>query len=72
MGTASVSEWKDDVPSSPVIFSMNFVLESQIKKSLAEELLFGKLEHGGHILVTTEGDELKVEVEEKEEAGAVH
>ncbi len=51
---------------------MSRLIQEKIKKSLAEELLFGKLEHGGHILVTTEDDELKVKVEEKEEVGAVH
>lgn len=48
------------------------LIQEKIKKSLAEELLFGKLAHGGHILVTTKDDDLKIEVEEKEEAGAVH
>jgi ATP-dependent Clp protease ATP-binding subunit ClpA len=51
---------------------MSRLIQERIKKSLAEELLFGKLEHGGHILVTTEADELKVEIDEKEEEGAVH
>jgi ATP-dependent Clp protease ATP-binding subunit ClpA len=47
---------------------MSRLIQEKIKKALAEELLFGKLEHGGHILVTTENEELKVEVAEKEEA----
>ncbi|MBT7951249.1 MAG: ATP-dependent Clp protease ATP-binding subunit ClpA [Gammaproteobacteria bacterium] len=51
---------------------MSRLIQEKIKKSLAEELLFGKLEHGGHILVTTENDELKVKVMEKEKEGAVH
>ncbi len=51
---------------------MSRLIQERIKKSLAEELLFGKLEHGGHILVTTKNDELHVEVEEKEAEGAVH
>ena len=51
---------------------MSRLIQNKIKRSLAEELLFGKLEHGGHILVTTEDGELKVNVEEKEKASAVH
>jgi ATP-dependent Clp protease ATP-binding subunit ClpA len=51
---------------------MSRLIQDKIKRSLAEELLFGKLEHGGHILVTTEDGELKVNVEEKEKANAVH
>ncbi|MFT5351012.1 MAG: ATP-dependent Clp protease ATP-binding subunit ClpA, partial [Gammaproteobacteria bacterium] len=51
---------------------MSRLIQEKIKKALAEELLFGKLEHGGHILVTTENEELKVEVEEKEKEDAVH
>ena len=50
---------------------MSRLIQEKIKKSLAEELLFGKLENGGHILVTTENEELTVEVEEKEKEGAV-
>lgn len=51
---------------------MSRLIQEKIKKPLAEELLFGKLEHGGYILVTTENEELKVEVDEKESEGAVH
>ncbi len=51
---------------------MSRLIQDRIKKSLAEELLFGKLEHGGHILVTTEDDELTIVVEEKEKEKALH
>ena len=51
---------------------MSRLIQEKIKKSLAEELLFGKLEHGGHILVTTEDGELIIEVEEKEKEKALH
>ena len=48
------------------------LIQDKIKKSLAEELLFGKLEHGGHILVSTKADDLHIEVEEKEKEKALH
>ncbi len=48
------------------------LIQDKIKRSLAEELLFGKLEHGGHILVTTEADELSIVVEEKEREKALN
>ncbi len=50
---------------------MSRLIQDKIKKPLAEQLLFGKLEHGGHIRVTVENDELKIEVVEEETEGAV-
>ncbi|MCC7410379.1 MAG: ATP-dependent Clp protease ATP-binding subunit ClpA [Gammaproteobacteria bacterium] len=50
---------------------MGRLIQERIKKPLAEELLFGRLEHGGHVLVTTREDELHVEVLVEETAGAV-
>ena len=44
------------------------LIQEQIKKKLAEELLFGKLLHGGHVIVSAEDDELSIEIEEKETA----
>ena len=44
------------------------LIQEQIKKKLAEELLFGKLLHGGHVIVSAEDDELTIEIEEKETA----
>ncbi len=46
------------------------LIQDRIKRRLAEELLFGKLEHGGHVLITLREGELAVEVEERETAGA--
>ena len=40
---------------------MNRLIQQQIREPLAEELLFGKLEHGGNVKVTAENDEIKVE-----------
>ncbi len=47
------------------------LIQDKVKRPLAEELLFGKLEHGGHVLVTLEKGELKVEIQEDELEGAV-
>ncbi len=41
------------------------LIQDKIKKALAEEILFGKLETGGHIIVHEENDELKFEFEAK-------
>ncbi len=48
------------------------VIKEHIKKPMAEELLFGKLEGGGHVLVTEHDGELSFEFEGKEEAATVH
>lgn len=42
------------------------LIQEQIKRPLAEELLFGKLNKGGHVLITVDGDELKFAIEELE------
>jgi ATP-dependent Clp protease ATP-binding subunit ClpA len=47
------------------------LIQDKIKKALAEELLFGKLEHGGHVIVTEEDDDLKIHIIEEETEGAV-
>ena len=39
------------------------VIQESIKRPLAEELLFGKLENGGHVRVTAVGDELSLAFE---------
>jgi ATP-dependent Clp protease ATP-binding subunit ClpA len=39
---------------------MNRLIQQQIREPLAEEILFGKLEHGGTAKVTTEGEDIKV------------
>ena len=41
------------------------IIKEYIKKPLAEELLFGKLEGGGHVYVTVEDDKLDFEFESK-------
>jgi ATP-dependent Clp protease ATP-binding subunit ClpA len=42
------------------------IIQQHIKKPLAEELLFGKLAHGGHLIIREEGGKLEFEFEEKE------
>jgi ATP-dependent Clp protease ATP-binding subunit ClpA len=49
---------------------MSRLIQEKIKRPLAEELLFGRLIKGGHILVTEENGELQFEIEGSEvEAG---
>lgn len=45
------------------------LIQEQIKRPLAEELLFGRLNKGGHAIVTVEDDKLKFEIEEMVKAG---
>lgn len=42
------------------------LLQERIKRKLAEELLFGKLLHGGRVFVSVADDDLTVNIEEKE------
>ncbi len=41
-------------------------IQQYIKKPLAEELLFGELAHGGHLIIHLENDELAFEIKGKE------
>lgn len=44
------------------------LVKEKLKKPLADELLFGRLaSHGGTVTVTVENDELKIDIEAKEE-----
>ena len=43
---------------------MTRLIQEQIKKPLAEELLFGKLSNGGHVKVTTERGKIKFVIED--------
>ena len=47
------------------------LIQDKVKRPLAEELLFGKLEHGGHVVVTLENNEIKAQIQEEELEGAV-
>ena len=46
------------------------LIQDKIKKPLAEQLLFGDLQGGGHIFITVRDGELVVECDEKELEGA--
>ncbi len=41
------------------------VIQENIKRRLAEELLFGRLVNGGHVSITVSGDELQLEIAEE-------
>jgi ATP-dependent Clp protease ATP-binding subunit ClpA len=43
------------------------IIQQHIKKPLAEELLFGRLANGGHLLIRAVDDRLVHEVDEEEE-----
>lgn len=43
---------------------MSRLIQEQLKRPLAEELLFGKLSHGGRVCVSVEKDKLKFEITE--------
>jgi len=45
---------------------MTRLIQEQIKKPLAEELLFGKLSNGGHVKVTIEKGKIKFLIEDTE------
>jgi ATP-dependent Clp protease ATP-binding subunit ClpA len=47
------------------------LIQDKVKRPLAEELLFGKLANGGHVLVLLDKDDIKVEIEEEELEGAI-
>ena len=48
------------------------LIREKIKKALADEILFGKLAHGGSVDVTEEGGELAFTFEAREAAGVEH
>jgi ATP-dependent Clp protease ATP-binding subunit ClpA len=49
---------------------MGRLIQERIKRLLAEELLFGKLVHGGHVIVTVENNDLAVQLETAEDEPA--
>jgi len=48
------------------------LIREKIKKALADEILFGKLSHGGHVSVSEQGGELTFTFEAREAAGVEH
>ena len=47
------------------------LIQDKVKRPLAEELLFGRLEHGGHVIIELEGDGIKATIAEPELEDAV-
>ena len=45
---------------------MSRLIQEKIKKPLAEELLFGRLAGGGHVLITVKDDDIAVDLEVEE------
>jgi ATP-dependent Clp protease ATP-binding subunit ClpA len=45
------------------------VMQDEVKRPLSDELLFGALENGGHVVLDTKNDELTFSFEKKEKAG---
>ena len=45
------------------------VIQENLKRPLAEELLFGKLANGGRVIVTVKDDKLEFEIEARERSG---
>jgi ATP-dependent Clp protease ATP-binding subunit ClpA len=45
---------------------MSRLIQEKLKRALAEELLFGRLVNGGHVLVTVHEDDIAVEIEVEE------
>ena len=45
---------------------MSRLIQKIIKRPLAEELLFGKLMQGGHVIAALENNQIKVTVKEEQ------
>ena len=45
---------------------MSRLIQKIIKRPLAEELLFGKLMQGGHVIASVENNQIKVTVKEEQ------
>ena len=49
---------------------MQRLIQSKIKKDLAEDILFGRLSHGGAVKVLVENDDLVLKIEEDKKESA--
>jgi ATP-dependent Clp protease ATP-binding subunit ClpA len=67
--SAEAREWLGEHGFDPTMGArpMARVIKENVKKPLAEELLFGSLASGGHIRVAVKGDELSFDIEGKGE-----
>ncbi|NOY63727.1 MAG: ATP-dependent Clp protease ATP-binding subunit ClpA [Gammaproteobacteria bacterium] len=68
--TSGAREWLAEKGYDPVMGArpMARLIQEHVKKPLAEELLFGRLEQGGRAIIRVDGDDLTVDVEEVAEA----
>ena len=66
--TEGAREWLADNGYDKVMGArpMSRLIQKIIKRPLAEELLFGKLMHGGHVVASLENNSIKVEIKEEE------
>jgi len=67
--TEDAREWLADNGYDKVMGArpMSRLIQKIIKRPLAEELLFGKLMQGGHVVASLENNSIKVEIKEEEE-----
>jgi ATP-dependent Clp protease ATP-binding subunit ClpA len=65
----SAREWLAEHGFDPKMGArpMARVIQEHIKKPLAEELLFGRLANGGHLVIRAEDAQLLHEIREEEE-----
>jgi len=61
---ASAREWFAERGYDKIMGArpMERLIQEKIKKPLAEELLFGKLVQGGHVIVSEDADDIKIEI----------
>ena len=66
--TEDAREWLADNGYDKVMGArpMSRLIQKIIKRPLAEELLFGKLMHGGHVVASLKNNSIKVEIKEEE------
>ena len=66
--TEDAREWLADNGYDKVMGArpMSRLIQKVIKRPLAEELLFGKLMRGGHVIASLENNSIKVEIKEEE------
>jgi len=66
--TEGAREWLADNGYDKIMGArpMSRLIQKMIKRPLAEELLFGKLMQGGHVIASLENNSIKVEIKEEQ------
>ncbi len=66
---ASARLWLAEHGYDPIMGArpMARLIQDKIKKSLAEDILFGRLANGGHVIITIKDDDIAVEFEQETE-----